>query len=291
MTTYFTYPSPLCNTWIILMVSELFVVATPIGNLADISQRALQVLEKVDVILAEDTRHSRGLMRHHGVSTRLTALHAYNEHDQVRQILAKLEAGVSMALVSDAGTPLISDPGFPLVKAARERGIKITVIPGPCAAIAALSIAGLSCDHFVFEGFLPVKNGPRLARLEALRYETRTLVFYEAPHRIVSLMESMAGIWGDEHYVVVVKELTKAFETVHSGPIKEQLSWFAEDPKRLKGEFVVLTQGVEKEAGQEHDKTLRVLLDHVSVKEAASIMAQLTNEGKNTWYQRALSCK
>ena len=195
----------------------LYIVATPIGNLNDITLRAIEVLKQVDVIAAEDTRHSKKLLEHYGIDTRLMAVHDHNENDRIQSLLGVLQGGASVALISDAGTPLISDPGFRVVRAMQQAGIEVVAIPGPCAAIAALSIAGLPTDRFLFVGFLPAKQKARQVALEALSAEQGTLVFYESPKRIVSALEDVALVLGEVRVVSVVKEITKAFETVKTG--------------------------------------------------------------------------
>ena len=221
----------------------LYVVATPIGNLQDISERAIATLKGVSRIAAEDTRHSARLLSHYGIDTPMVALHEHNEREITPKLIEKLVAGDDLALISDAGTPLISDPGFCLVRAARAAGIRVAPVPGPAACIAALSAAGLPADHFVFEGFLPVRATARRRRLEALVNESRTLVFHESSHRIVECLADMAEILGSDRPAVVARELTKVFETIESGGLAALLAWLRADPNQQKGEFVVLVQG------------------------------------------------
>ncbi len=223
--------------------ATLYVVATPIGNLDDITVRAVAVLGAVDAILAEDTRHSRTLLTHHGIARPLLSLHEHNESERIPVLLDRLRSGQSLALISDAGTPLISDPGFPLVRAVRAAGLAIHPVPGPCAAIAALSVAGLACERFCFEGFLPARPGPRRQCLEALRAEPRTLVFYESGHRIEETLAAMVEVFGAEREGVLARELTKLFETVLVGSLADIAARVAADPDQRRGEFVLLVAG------------------------------------------------
>ncbi|MBI5041959.1 MAG: 16S rRNA (cytidine(1402)-2'-O)-methyltransferase [Gammaproteobacteria bacterium] len=268
------------------------MVATPIGNRADITQRALSVLGSVDRVLAEDTRHSGTLLRSLGIGTPLLSLHEHNEQVQVEPLLARLRGGADLALISDAGTPLISDPGYRIVRAARQAGIEVVPIPGPSALIAALSVAGLPTDRFVFEGFLPAKAVARRAHLQALAGETRTLVFYEASHRIEECLSDLAECFGAERAAVVARELTKTFEQVQAGSLAELNSWLAEDANRQRGEFVVLVAGAEAAADAELDaeaqRVLKLLLAELPVKRAAALAAEITGARKNALYQYAL---
>ncbi|MCA1805264.1 MAG: 16S rRNA (cytidine(1402)-2'-O)-methyltransferase [Xanthomonadaceae bacterium] len=270
----------------------LYIVATPIGNLDDISQRALQVLAKVDRIAAEDTRHSQRLLGHYGIRTPLGSLHEHNERQKVEGLLAELEQGLSIALISDAGTPLISDPGFPLVRAARERGIRVVPVPGCSAAICALSAAGLPTDRFVFEGFLPARGGQRENRLRELAGESRTLVFYESSHRILDSLASMAEVFGEARRAVVARELTKTYETIRDGTLAELLEWMRADAQQQKGEFVVLVEGAPARASDALDaateRVLATLLEELSVKQSATLAAKLTGVAKKRLYERAL---
>lgn len=271
----------------------LYVVATPIGNLADISSRAIETLGSVDIVAAEDTRHSAGLLSHLGLKKPLVSLHSFNEGERTAEIIALLEKGESVALVSDAGTPLISDPGFPLVRAAREAGYRVTPIPGPSALVAALSVSGLPCDRFVFEGFLPAKQGQRRARLADVVSEPRTLVYYESPHRVEACVADMAEIFGAQREVVLLRELTKTFEQIHAGTLADLVQWLAEDPNHRRGEFVVVVAGAESAETHEEDQLamLRVLLGYLSVKDAAAVAARLTGSSKRQLYQLALTLK
>jgi 16S rRNA (cytidine1402-2'-O)-methyltransferase len=271
----------------------LYVVATPIGNLDDISARALKVLRDVALIAAEDTRHSIRLMQHFGIPTPLAACHEHNERDEGSRFLARLQAGDDVALISDAGTPLISDPGYHLVRQVRAAGIKVVPVPGPCALIAALSAAGLPSDRFIFEGFLPAKAVGRRARLEAVKEEPRTLIFYEAPHRILECLEDMELVFGGERVALLARELTKTFETLNGLPLAELRAWVASDSNQQRGECVVLVAGWQAPEGDDavSADTLRVLdllLKEMPLKRAAAVAAEITGVRKNLLYQVAL---
>lgn len=240
---------------------SLYVVATPIGNLDDISARALRILREVALIAAEDTRHSARLLQHFGIQTPLAACHEHNERDQGGRFLARLQAGEDVALISDAGTPLISDPGYHLVRQARAAGFAVVPVPGACALIAALSAAGLPSDRFIFEGFLPAKAAGRRARLEQVREEPRTLIFYEAPHRILECLQDMREVFGDDRPALLARELTKTFETLQGLPLAELCEWVAADSNQQRGECVVLVAGWQAPEGEEavSAEALRVL--------------------------------
>jgi len=272
----------------------LYIVATPIGNLSDISERAVQILKQVDLIAVEDTRHSGKLLQHSGVSTPMQALHEHNEAKKVEQLIDLLAAGKSIALISDAGTPLISDPGYQLVKAAIDAGIKVSPVPGASALIAALSASGLPSDAFIFEGFLPNKSAGRLKKLEALADESRTLIFYEAPHRIIDCLEDMQQVFGAERVAVVARELTKTFETIKKDSLENLLSWIKADSNQQRGEFVLLIQGQEKAAttvNAEAERILDILLQELPLKQASQLAARITGIKKNTLYQIGLNKK
>ena len=273
----------------------LYVVATPIGNLQDISARAIAILKSVSRIAAEDTRHSGKLLSHYGINTPLVALHEHNEREVTPVLLGMLEAGDDLALICDAGTPLISDPGFCLVRAAREAGIRLVPVPGPAAGIAALSVSGLPADRFVFEGFLPSRAAARRARLEVLKGETRTLVFHESSHRIVECLEDMLAILGGDRPGVIARELTKVFETIESGSLAALSVWLQADPNRQKGEFVVLVQGTPPAGDTALDETTRhvlaVLLAELPLKQAAALAAKITGLSRNALYAQALKMK
>lgn len=270
----------------------LYVVATPIGNLDDITARALRVLHEVAVIAAEDTRHSARLLQHFGITTPLVACHEHNERDQGGRFLARLQGGEDVALISDAGTPLISDPGFHLVRQARAAGIRVVPVPGPCALIAALSAAGLPSDRFVFEGFLPAKMAGRLARLEQLKEEPRTLIFYEAPHRLLDCLADLERIMGADRLAVMARELTKAFETFQGLPLGELRAWVAADGNQQRGECVLLVAGWQAPAENSVPaaalRVLELLLKEMPLKRAAALAAEITGVRKNLLYQAAL---
>ncbi|MCQ4270789.1 16S rRNA (cytidine(1402)-2'-O)-methyltransferase [Pseudomonas kuykendallii] len=271
----------------------LYVVATPIGNLDDISARALAILRHVALIAAEDTRHSARLMQHFGISTPLAACHEHNEREHGGRFLARLQAGEDVALISDAGTPLISDPGFHLVRQVRAAGIAVVPVPGACALIAGLSAAGLPSDRFIFEGFLPAKGAARRARLEQVKEEPRTLIFYEAPHRILECVEDMRAVFGDERQAVLARELTKTFETIRGLPLVELHEWIAADSNQQRGECVVLVSGWQAPEGEdavsaEALRVLDLLLGELPLKRAAALAAEITGVRKNLLYQVAL---
>ena len=270
----------------------LYVVATPIGNLEDLSPRARRILAEVQLIAAEDTRHTGALLAHFGIGTPLLSLHEHNEAARTPRLVERLRAGESVALVSDAGTPLISDPGFDLVRAARAAGVTVTPIPGPSAVIAALSVAGLPTDRFVFEGFLPAKSAARRARLETLTTDTRTLVFYEAVHRLKESLADMARIFGEERAALVARELTKLHETLSHGTLAELVAAFDKNSDELKGEVVVLVAGAPAEQSSatniEAERLLRILLEELPVKQAASLAARISGGNKNQLYARAI---
>ncbi|KAA8980673.1 MULTISPECIES: 16S rRNA (cytidine(1402)-2'-O)-methyltransferase [Gammaproteobacteria] len=275
-----------------LQKGTLYVVATPIGNLGDISTRAAWVLAGVDRVLAEDTRQTRRLLEHLDLHKTLTPLHEHNEDRQLAQVLEWLRSGEMLALVSDAGTPLISDPGFALVRAAREQGLPLVTIPGASAVTAALAVAGLPTDRFVFEGFLPPKAGARRRALEALGRETRTMVFYESPRRVAGALADMAGAFGGSRVAVVARELTKAHEQSVQGTLAELADQVADGRIPLKGEFVLMVAGAEAEAAGldvEVDHLLVQLLTRLSVSDAARMAARITGQGRGGLYQRALA--
>jgi len=269
----------------------LYVVATPIGNLSDLSERAIAVLTEVDLIACEDTRHTQKLLQHLGVRKVLMSVHDHNERDRIQQVAEHLTAGRSMALVSDAGTPLISDPGYPLVEALRAMNHKVVPVPGPSALITALSAAGLPTDRFVFEGFLPHKAGGRRERLAPLANETATVVFYESKHRIIETLTLMAEAFGEQRQACVARELTKTFETFYQGTLAELIDALQADEHQTKGEFVVMVAGNPAPATAtafDTDKLFRLLLAELPPKKAAAILADLTGENKKALYQQAL---
>jgi 16S rRNA (cytidine1402-2'-O)-methyltransferase len=271
----------------------LYVVATPIGNLDDITARALKVLREVSLIAAEDTRHSARLLQHFGIETPLAACHEHNERDHGGRFLSRLLSGEDVALISDAGTPLISDPGFHLVRSAQAAGVRVVPVPGACALIAALSAAGLPSDRFSFEGFLPAKASARRGRLEGVREESRTLIFYEAPHRLLESLEDMRGVFGGERQAVLARELTKTFETLKGASLAELCAWVAADANQQRGECVVLVGGWQPPEGEESVsaeavRVLELLLAEMPVKRAAALAAEITGVRKNLLYQEAL---
>ena len=270
---------------------RLYIVATPIGNLGDISARAIEVLGSVDRVVAEDTRHSGRLLKHLAIDRPMLSLHEHNETEAAQRVIAHLSAGESLALVSDAGTPLISDPGYRLVRLCREQGVEVVAVPGPSAVIAALSVSGLPTDRFRFEGFLPRRQQARLAHLESLRNETVTLVFYESSHRIVEALQDIADVFGTSRAAVLGRELTKLHETVLSAPLGELLDRVRADENQRKGEFVVLLAGADPAADvtlKDTDALLSVLLDELPLKQAANLAARISGKKKNLLYRRAL---
>lgn len=280
----------------VMSSGTLYIVATPIGNLEDMTPRATRVLSSVDLIAAEDTRHSGKLLRHFGIHTQMFALHEHNERDQAPKLLDWLRAGKSIALISDAGTPLISDPGYSLVRAAHDAGIPVVTVPGASAVISALSVSGLPSDRFVFEGFLPARGPARHAALERLRAEARTLIFYESTHRILDSLQDMVGIFGPEREATIARELTKQFETVRAGKLGELLGWIERHDEQQLGEFVVLVHGAPRalesdEDSAEADRVLRILLAQLPVSQAAELAAQITGMAKNRLYKRALTLR
>lgn len=265
----------------------LHIVATPIGNLGDLSPRALETLRSVAAICAEDTRHTRQLLSHFGLERPLLALHQHNEDAQAAQLIARLQAGDSLALVSDAGTPLVSDPGFRLVRAARAAGIRVSPVPGACAAIAALSVAGLASDRFAFEGFLPAKASARRERLARLATEPRTLLFYESAHRIEEALADMAAAFGDERPAVLARELTKLFETVLDGSLAQLRERVAADPNQRKGEFVVMIEGAGEDADAQIVEGRRLyakLSEYLKPSQAAKLAAELSGAPRKALY-------
>lgn len=270
---------------------SLYVVATPIGNLEDFSPRAIKILKNVDQIAAEDTRHSQKLLKHFGIITPLVSLHEHNETTFSKILLDCLKKKQSIALISDAGTPLINDPGYRLVKLVRKHGIPVIPIPGPCALITALCASGLACDRFIFEGFLPGKSSARQKKLLEFLYETRTIVFYEAPHRILDLINDMLDVLGPKRYVVLARELTKTFETIHGDNLEQLKIWLNSDKNQQKGEFVILVEGAEYLNPNEIDtqRVLEILLNELPIKQATYIAAKITHEKKNKLYALALT--
>lgn len=271
----------------------LYVVATPIGNLEDISARALRVLREVRLIAAEDTRHSARLMQHFGITTPLVACHEHNEREQGSRLVGRLLEGDDLALVSDAGTPLISDPGYHLVRNARAAGVRVVPVPGACALIAGLSASGLPSDRFVFEGFLPARSAARRQRLQDLAEEPRTLIFYEAPHRLLECLADLRDLFGCERSAVLARELSKTFETIKGAPLGELHDWVAADANQQRGECVLLIEGWQAPEGEdavsaEALRVLDLLLAELPLKRAAALAAEITGVRKNLLYQQAL---
>lgn len=268
----------------------LYIVATPIGNLADISQRAIDTLKQVDLILAEDTRHSKKLLNYLGISNHISSFHAHNESHKSHEFIKLIQNGQNIALISDAGTPLISDPGYPLVQAARNAGIKVTPIPGACAITAALSACGLACDKFYFEGFLPAKSCARRTRIKQLATSPVTTVYYESTHRIIDSLSDMAAVLGNDRQLVLAKELTKQFESFVQGSANEIITWLTEDTKRQQGEFVVIIEAYrapEQDTGH-IEQVLKILLKDLPMKQAVKLTCEITGGKKNAIYQLAL---
>jgi len=278
----------------IINPGTLYIVATPIGNLGDISSRALLVLTQVDIIACEDTRHTQRLLSANSIKNKTLSMHDHNERQRQEYIAQLLQDGKSIALVSDAGTPLISDPGFHLVRHCRSLNLPVSPIPGACAAIAALSVAGLPTDRFSFEGFLPSKSGARQSTLLALINEPRTMVFYDAPRRAIDTVKDIVATLGGERYVVIARELTKTFETIHSDTAENFLAWLEQDANQLKGEMVLIIEGYKAdpdEISAEVIKTLKLLLVEMKPKKACAIVAEIYGVKKNALYDIALSLK
>ncbi|HHB92743.1 MAG TPA: 16S rRNA (cytidine(1402)-2'-O)-methyltransferase [Thioploca sp.] len=271
----------------------LYSVATPIGNLQDLSPRAKSILAEVDLIVAEDTRHSRQLLTYFGINTTLQSLHEHNEKQQAQVLLRRLLNGDKIALISDAGTPLISDPGQYLLQLALIEKINIVPIPGASALISALSVAGFPADKFVFDGFLSAKTSNRQQRLEQLKVETRTLVFYEAPHRIIACVQDMLRIFGKQREVTLVKELTKMFETIYRDNLSGILNWLQDKPEHTKGEFVLVVQGFippdNKIITPEAERIFLLLRKELSLKQASKLTCEITGISKNSLYAAGLN--
>lgn len=271
--------------------AALYIVPTPIGNLGDITHRALETLKAVDLIAAEDTRHTGLLLQHFAINARLFALHDHNEQQKADQLLAKLQEGQSIALVSDAGTPLINDPGYHLVRRCREAGVRVIPLPGACAAITALCASGMASDRFCYEGFLPAKTKARCDTLRALTEEPRTLIFYESTHRLLDSLKDMVAVWGASRYVVLARELTKTWESIHGAPVGELLAWVQEDEVRRRGEMVLIVEGHQPDEGAlpaEALRTLALLQQELPLKKAAALAAEIHGVKKNALYKYAL---
>lgn len=273
-------------------VPTLYIVPTPIGNLGDITQRALDVLSSVDLIAAEDTRHTGRLLAHFNIQTKTFPLHDHNEQEKAQRLVEQLLAGRSIALVSDAGTPLISDPGYHLVSQCRQAGVKVVPLPGPCAVITALSASGLPSDRFSFEGFLPPKTKARKDKIQEIATDGRTCIFYESPHRITEAINDMLDVLGPDREVVLARELTKTFETIQGLPLGELAQWIAEDDNRRKGEMVILVHGyrppIIESLPVEATRALSILVAHLPLKTAAAAVAEIYTLKKNALYKWGL---
>jgi len=271
----------------------LYLVATPIGNLADITQRAVAVLGQVDIIAAEDTRHSQRLLSHLGIRSALVAYHEHNEDRMTPKLLDELATGKSIALISDAGTPLISDPGYRLVSQAHDRALRVVPVPGVCAAITALSAAGLATDCFTFEGFPPAKQGARLHFLEHLASQQRTMIFYVSCHRIIDTLKDMQAVFGGSRRVAFARELSKTFETIKRAELSQLTDWVEADENQRKGEIVLIVEGKPDSGGDaaQVDHYLTILLGELPVKQAVKLVVKMTGENKNDVYKRALELK
>ncbi len=271
----------------------LYVVATPIGNLGDMSPRAQQVLAEVALIAAEDTRHSAPLLRHFGIQTKLIALHDHNERQASDALIRRLQEGASIALISDAGTPLISDPGYHFVSRARAAGVAVSPVPGASAVMAVLSVAGMATDRFAFEGFLPPKQAARHSQLQHLASEPRTLVFYESPRRVQEALADLLDTFGPEREAVVARELTKQFETIRKGRLGELNAWFAENPEQCRGEFVLVVAGAPAQEGDALDPEARriveLLAEELPKKQAAALAARICGAKRNRLYDHLLA--
>lgn len=270
----------------------LYIVPTPIGNLEDITHRALRILDEVDLIAAEDTRHSQKLLQHFGIQTRLWSVHEHNETQRADQVIARLNQGQDIALISDAGTPLISDPGFTLVRRCRQEGVQVVPLPGACAAITALSGAGLPTDRFIFEGFLPVKQQARQHKLETLLSETATAVFYESPRRVRDTVQAIVDVLGEDRDLVLARELSKAFEQFFAGTAGQALVWLDEDDNHQRGEFVLMVAGAPKQGDDiptDAISLLKTLCQELPLKRAAALTASHYGLKKNALYQLGLS--
>lgn len=272
----------------------LYVVATPIGNLQDITLRAIEILKQVNQIAAEDTRHAATLLKHFSINKPTISLHDFNERQRVKIIMDRLNLGEDIAIISDAGTPLISDPGFLLVREAKAQGIQVVPIPGASAAIAALSVAGLPTDRFIFEGFLPPKSAARRERLSTLLHEPRTMIFYEAPHRMLEALQDILHVFGPERIVVIARELTKVHESVLKDEIKNLVNYIETHPSEQRGEVVIIMAGSDEVADQSTFKAsevLAILLEELPLKQASALASKITGERKNVLYKMALEQK
>jgi 16S rRNA (cytidine1402-2'-O)-methyltransferase len=277
------------------MIGELYLVATPIGDMTDIAPRALDILNTVDIVAVEDKRRSSRLFSHFGIKTPMISYHDHSEEKQVKKIIDELLCGKSVALISDAGTPLISDPGFKLVNAAKDKSIKVSPIPGPCALIAAISASGLPSNRFIFEGFLPAKSIARITKIQNISADSRTIIFYEAPHRILETLIDMIKVIGPSRKIVLARELTKTYETFISGTLKGVLEVIEKDLNQQKGEIVIVLAGADssekKIETQDSKRILSVLLEDLPLKQAVSLGSRITGVQKNIFYKLALDLK
>lgn len=273
----------------------LYVVATPIGNLGDITMRAIDTLKQVDAIAAEDTRHSVGLLSHFGIHKKMIAVHEHNEQQSAQLLLQRLQQGEQIALITDAGTPGISDPGAVVVDLLISHGVKVVPIPGPSAVVAALSAAGIKDNAFMFVGFLPASGAQRRKKLENLKVVAATLVFYEAPHRIVECVQDLAKVLGDDRRITIAREITKTFETIYRCKLGEASAWLQQDANQQRGEFVLLVEASPpqdtEEVDQDAERVLRLLLDTLPLKQATKLASEITGAKKNALYDMALSIK
>ena len=273
------------------MEGYLYILATPIGNRDDMTLRAIEILRTVDLIAAEDTRHSKKLMDYHVIKAPLLSLYEHNEAARTVLLCEKLKQGLNIALISDAGTPLISDPGYRLITRVREAGIRVIPVPGACAAITALVSSGLPTDRFVFEGFIPSKGEVRWKKIAALKNESRTMIFYESVHHIVDFIDLLNEQFGDHRRATIARELTKIFETIYTAPLLELKKWIVEDPNQQKGEFVIIVEGaIEKitEINEENQRLLTVLLEELPLKQAISLAAKITHLPRKKLYSLGL---
>ena len=277
------------------MIGELYLVATPIGDMTDIAPRALGILSTVDIVAVEDKRRSSRLFSHFGIKTPMISYHDHSAEKQVKKIIDELLCGKSVALISDAGTPLISDPGYKLVNAAKDKSIKVSPVPGPCALIAAISASGLPSDRFIFEGFLPSKSVPRITKIQNISADSRTIIFYEAPHRILETLIDMIKVIGPSRKIVLARELTKTYETFISGTLESVLQIIEKDLNQQKGEIVIVLAGADssekKIETQDSKRILSVLLEELPLKQAVSLGSKITGTQKNIFYKLALDLK
>jgi 16S rRNA (cytidine1402-2'-O)-methyltransferase len=269
------------------MTGTLYIVATPIGNLEDLSLRAQRILAEVDLIVAEDTRHSATLLRHFGIETAMRSMHEHNEQERIAPLLQLLQQGQSIAQISDAGTPLINDPGYRLAQAAKAAGVAVTAIPGPSAPLMALTLSGLPPDRFSFEGFLPPRQEARRQRLNGLAAESRTMIFFESPKRVRAALQAMVEAFGEQRRVALARELTKLHESVHTAPLGALIEWIEADPNRQRGEFVLVVEGAAEEpAGDEEARRIvQLLARELPPRKAAALGAEITGQKKNRLYR------